>query len=298
MRKFNVENNTFTEVSSDSFRKYLNEVSALENVLEDKEQKELVRKYLNDGDMAAKERVLKANLRFVISVAKQFNVSSVEFDDLINEGNIGLQQAIERFDPDRGFKFSTYAVWWIKRNIMMYLNDHSRPIKLPLNRITQMFKVKEVKEALMQDLNRDPTVDEIKKYAVKNYEMTYDNVDKALQFSEVKAESLERPVSYGEEEGGATLKDYIPNDNADDPEEHMDEEDEGKALKTIFSNLEEMEAKVIDLYYGINAGVPLPLREVGEEIGRSSELVRQIKNRAENKLKEGISDPRNLSSQQ
>lgn len=298
MRKFAVENNTFTEISSESFRRYLSEVSASEDVLEDKEQKTLVRKYHEEGDVEAKEKVLKGNLRFVISVAKQFNVSSVEFDDLINEGNIGLQEAIERFDPDRGFRFSTYAVWWIKRNIMMYLNEHSRPIKLPLNRITQMFKVEEIKEILIQDLNREPTVEEIKKYAADNYDMSRDNVEKALQFSEVKGESIERPMSQGEEESDAALKDILPNENAEDPEERVQEEDENKVLETIFSKLDRLEAQVIDLYYGINTGVPLPLREVGEEIGGSSELVRQIKNRAEEKLKEEISDPRKLFSEE
>lgn len=298
MRKFSVENNSYTEIDTESMRKYLNEISTIDKKLTDQQQKELIEQYCYNGDEKAKERLIEGNLRFVVSVAKQYNVSSVDFEDLVNEGNIGLQEAIERFNPEKGVKFISYAVWWVRRNIIMYLNEHSRSVKLPLNRITHIFKVEEAKEKLSQKYDREPTVSEIKGFMYENYDINENDVDEAIKFSGMKDESIEKPVKQNSEDTERTLLDIIPNENADDPEGSVHEEDEGRMTGVIFGNLERLERQVIDLYYGITTGVPLPLKEVGEEMGISAELVRQIRKGAEGKLKNTITDPRKTTYEQ
>lgn len=295
LRKFTVDNNSYTEISTESLRRYLNDVSSIEEKLTDEQQKDLIDRYYYHGDEQAKKELIEGNLRFVISVAKQYNVSTVDFDDLVNEGNIGLQEAIERFDPDKGVRFISYAVWWIRRNIIMFLNENSRSVKLPLNRITDIFKVDEAKDILAQRLSREPTVAEIKNYVAEHYNMNGDDVEKAIKNNEMKDESLEKPVKQGgDDDAEKTFLEVIPNSNADDPENRVKEDDEDEVLGHIFSKLDRLERQVIDLCYGITTKVPLPLQEVGEEIGGSGELVRQIKNKAEEKLKEEIDDPRKL----
>lgn len=286
MRKFTLDNSPFTEISTESLKKYFNDVSAIEEVLTEKEQRELIEAYHYFGDEGAKEDLIKGNLRFVISVAKQYKVNSnIQLEDLINEGNIGLYQAVENFDPERSVKFISYAVWWIRRNIMIFLNNHSRLVKLPLNRLNDMTKIEETKDKLFQRFGREPTVEEVKEELdEKQHKLKEKDVKKAEHLNNMRSDSLDDPI--GDEESDKPLSDVIPNEDADDPEANIAENEDKKLVDDILSELDSRERMVIELYYGIDSGIPLSLNDAANKMGISNEFARKIKKRAEKKMGE------------
>lgn len=293
MRKITITQDQFTEIESDSLRRYLNDINTISPLTEE-EEKELVDKVYYDNDAKAKEKLIRGNLRFVVSVAKQYNQSSVKLEDLINEGNIGLQNAVERFDPNQGYKFISYAVWWIRKGIMDFLNDNSRAIRLPFNRLNHLSKVDAFIKSFEQEHQRQPTHDEVKDALICN-DITEKDVDKALELLNFRTESIDNSIGEDDEDESRKLIDVIENSDSENPEDVIKSKDKKDLMGMVLETLTEEERIVLDLTFGLSSGTPLSLSKTGEEIGgKSREMVRIIKRRAINKLKERIGNPEEL----
>ncbi len=267
---------TITVRDSQSLDKYLNEI-AKKDLLTPEEEVELARR-IKMGDMEAYRKLIEANLRFVVSVAKQYVGQGLPLEDLINEGNIGLMRAAERFDETKGFKFISYAVWWIRQAIMQALTEYSRIVRLPLNKVSALNKINQAYIQLGQELGRDPTPEEVAELTG----LSPEDVEKILDLSG-KQSSLDAPIQEGEDN---TLKDLV----ADQDQPPIDgklvrEESLRRELQALLQSLEEKERKVLIWYFGLNGGYPLPLEEIGERLGLTRERVRQLKDRALEKLR-------------
>lgn len=293
MKKLVINPNTYTDRTTESLNRYLNELNNIEMVTRE-EEKELVRRACYDNEEKAKEKLIKSNLRFVVSVAKQYNNNSVRLEDLINEGNIGLQNAVERFDPSHGYKFISYAVWWIRKSIMEFLNVDSRPIRFPFNRLYQISKVESKIRELEQKHQREPTTQEVEKELVTYKEIKRKDIDTAMELLNFRTDSIDDPVrSEGDDQ--RTLGDIIPNHNSEDPEEGMNEKDKRDIMDTILDALTDEERNIIDLTFGLSSGTPLSLSQTGEEMdGKSREMVRLIRDRALKKLRRRLGNPEEI----
>lgn len=284
MKKLVINPNTYTERESESLNRYLNELNNIEMVTRE-EERELVRKACYESEEEAKEKLIKSNLRFVVSVAKQYNNNSVRLEDLINEGNIGLQNAVERFDPSHEYKFISYAVWWIRKSIMEFLNTDSRPIRFPFNRLHQISKVESKIRELEQKHQREPTTQEIEKELVTYKEIKRKDIDTAMELLNFRTDSIDAPMGT-EDDDQRTLGDIIPNDNSEDPEDEMNERDKRDLMGTMLDTLTDEERDIIDFTFGLSSGTPLSLSQTGEEMdGKSREMVRLIRDRALKKLR-------------
>jgi RNA polymerase primary sigma factor len=265
----------FTSRESLSLDKYLNEIGKVELLTPDEEIS--LAKQIRNGDQEALEKLTKANLRFVVSVAKQYQNQGLTLGDLINEGNLGLIKAAKRFDETRGFKFISYAVWWIRQSILQALAEQSRIVRLPLNRVGTLNKIGKAFNNLEQEFEREPTPSEI----AKELEMDVKDISDSMKISG-RHLSMDAPFSQGEEN---RLYDVIENDQLPKPDYQLMTESLKLEIERALSSLSTREAEVIKLYYGLNNAHSMTLEEIGERFNLTRERVRQIKEKAIRRLR-------------
>lgn len=271
-----------------SLNKYLTEVSTKGDVISAEEEIELTRR-IKQGDEKAKEKLITANLRFVISVAKQYQNQGLPLPDLIQEGNLGLIKAAQKFDETRGFKFISYAVWWIRQSILQALAELGRSVRLPLNKIGLLNKINQTRSELEQHLERLPTEEEISIYLMemeierkgdpKKYSI--DRVKEVLSESQ-KVSQLDAPMSS--EDGAGTLIDIIPDDGKEGIAALLKHKDLQSDLKRLVNQLNPREKDVLIMNYGLFGHEPKTLEEIGLVFDLTRERVRQIRERATKKL--------------
>ncbi len=257
-----------TNRDSESITKCFNEVNKIP-LLTNEEESELAKK-ASSGDEVALDRLVKGNLRFVISVAKQYQNRGLPFEDLVNDGNIGLIKAAKKFDNDRGFKFISYAVWWIRQAIMQSIAEQSRMIKIPNNQTNSLYKINKAFSKLEQELEREPTDSEL--------EQALDGLNiniKDLKFVVGRTVSLDSPVA--DDEGALTLLDCTENKNSVSPDEELNKESMSSDLSKVLNRLTPKQKSVICMYYGLQGKQPMTLEEIGESFELTRERVRQIK---------------------
>ena len=276
---------SFTSRESVSLDKYLQEIGH-EDLISSEEEVALAQR-IKKGDCEAVKELTRANLRFVVSVAKQFQNQGLALSDLINEGNLGLIRAAERFDETRGFKFISYAVWWIRQSIFQAIAEHSRIVRLPSNRIDSVNKVRRVLNSFEQENERRPNLDEIADRVGLPKEKILDALhDDSHQLS------VDAPFSGGEDE--SCLLDVLPNEAAVMADRHLVLESLRAEIISALSLLSEKERKIIEAFFGINQREKT-LEEIGTEYGLTRERVRQIKEKAIRKLRNSTKN-KNLKS--
>jgi len=258
-----------------SIEKYLEEIGGYSPLTPDEEIS--LAKRIKRGDDIALDKLVKANLRFVISVAKEYQGQGLPLQDLISEGNLGLIKAAQRFDETRGFKFISYAVWWIRQSILQALAEQSRVVRLPLNRVGAINKVGRALEQLEKSYGREPSMTEI----ADKMEMSTFEVADVLKTS-ARHLSLDEPFK---EEDGNSLLDVIESDRYEPPDNTLMKESLRVEIEKILSTLKEREADIIRLYFGLDGDRPLTLEEIGEHFKLTRERVRQIKEKALRRLR-------------
>ena len=261
--------------SNRSLSRYLEEIGNYEPLPPAREV-ELAQKIHKD-DQVALEELVKANLRFVVSVAKDYQGQGLPLTDLINEGNLGLIKAAGRFDETRGFKFISYAVWWIRQSILQALAEHSRIVRLPLNRVGTISKITKTAEKLEAEIERSPNEQEIG----RQLEMTPDEVIDAMRISR-RHHSLNAPFRDGDKN---SLIDVIKDENQSSPDEPLMNDSLKDEIRQSLDTLKERERQVIKMYFGIERDYALTLNEIGEEFNLTRERVRQIKEKAIRRLR-------------
>ncbi|HXB41604.1 MAG TPA: sigma-70 family RNA polymerase sigma factor [Bacteroidia bacterium] len=259
-----------------SLDKYLQEIGRVDLITAE-EEVELARK-IKQGDGTALERLVKANLRFVVSVSKQYQNQGLSLPDLINEGNLGLIKAAQRFDETRGFKFISYAVWWIRQSILQALAEQARIVRLPLNKIGSINKINKTFAKLEQQLEREPTADEI----AKVMDLMPEDVFETLKNSG-RHVSMDAPLSVNDE--GGSMYDVMEEKDSISPDRELIHESLRREIERSLSTLTIREADVVRLYFGLNGQQPLTLEEIGERFELTRERVRQIKEKAVRRLK-------------
>ncbi|MDX2360930.1 MAG: sigma-70 family RNA polymerase sigma factor [Crocinitomicaceae bacterium] len=260
-----------------SLDKYLQEIGRVELITAD-EEVELAKK-IQAGDKAALERLTKANLRFVVSVAKQYQNQGLSLPDLINEGNVGLIKAAKRFDEKRGFKFISYAVWWIRQSILQALAEQARIVRLPLNKIGTINKINRAFSALEQRLERPPSAEEM----ADHLDCSVSEVRQSVQ-NNGRHVSMDAPLVDGDE-SSSSMYDVLPNDTLPGPEKSLMVESLRKEIERSLSTLTLREGDVVRLYFGLSGVQPMTLEEIGERFDLTRERVRQIKEKAIRRLK-------------
>lgn len=265
-----------TKRESKSLEKYLQDVSK-EEMITAEEEVELAIKIQN-GDENALNRLVRANLRFVISVAKQYQNTGLTLEDLINEGNLGLIEAAKRYDHTKGFKFISYAVWWIRQSILKAAADNSRTIRLPHNRLGEIQKISKASNEFEQKNERTPTADELSDLT----EMDVAKVEMSLKMSK-KQVSIDAPMSNDDDNN--SLVSVLENSDTPDPSDNLLQESLSQDLERTLSYLKGMEAEVIRLFYGLGGSSEMTLEEIGNTFGLTRERIRQIKERGLRRLR-------------
>lgn len=264
-----------TNRESQSLDKYLQEIGKVDLLTPDEEVE--LAKRIREGDRLALEKLTKANLRFVVSVAKQYQNQGLSLGDLINEGNLGLIKAAQRFDETRGFKFISYAVWWIRQSILQALAEQSRIVRLPLNRVGSLNKISKTFSELEQKFEREPSPEEL----AEVLEVATSEVVDTLKISG-RHVSMDAPFVQGEEN---SLLDVLENDGEESPDTGLINDSLRKEIQRALSTLTPREADVVTLYFGLNGENALTLEEIGEKFNLTRERVRQIKEKASRRLR-------------
>jgi RNA polymerase primary sigma factor len=259
-----------------SLDKYLQEIGRVTLISAD-EEVELARR-IKKGDQAALEKLTKANLRFVVSVSKQYQNQGLSLPDLINEGNLGLIKAAQRFDETRGFKFISYAVWWIRQSILQALAEQARIVRLPLNKIGIINKINRTFSELEQAFEREPTYDEI----AKELEITENDVKDSFKITG-RHISMDAPLSH--EDDGGNMYDVLTNDEMGSPEKTLLVDSLRREIDRALATLTGREADVVKYYFGLSGEYAMTLEEIGEKFDLTRERVRQIKEKAIRRLK-------------
>lgn len=264
-----------TNRESQSLDKYLQEIGKVDLITSEEEVQLAIR--IREGDQIALEKLTKANLRFVVSVAKQYQNNGLTLGDLINEGNVGLIKAAKRFDETRGFKFISYAVWWIRQAIMQALAEQSRIVRLPLNRVGSLNKITKTFSELEQKFQREPSPEEL---AVV-LDVPIEEVIDTLKLSG-RHVSVDAPFVQGEENG---LLDVLENETEETPDSGLMMDSLRREVQRSLSTLTQRESDVIAFYFGLNGENALTLEEIGEKFNLTRERVRQIKEKATRRLR-------------
>jgi RNA polymerase primary sigma factor len=264
-----------TNRESQSLDKYLQEIGKVD-LLSPDEEVELAKR-IKDGDPYALERLTKANLRFVVSVAKQYQNQGLSLGDLINEGNLGLIKAAQRFDETRGFKFISYAVWWIRQSILQALAEQSRIVRLPLNRVGSLNKISKTFSELEQRYEREPSPEEL----AEVLELATAEVVDTMRISG-RHISMDAPFAQGEEN---SLLDVLENESIQTPDFGLMSDSLRKEVQRALATLSQREADVVALYFGLNGESALTLEEIGDKFNLTRERVRQIKEKAIRRLR-------------
>jgi len=267
---------SITNRESQSLEKYLQEIGKVELITPEEEVQLAIR--IKQGDQYALDRLTKANLRFVVSVAKQYQNQGLTLPDLINEGNLGLIKAAQRFDETRGFKFISYAVWWIRQSILQALAEQSRIVRLPLNKVGLTNRISKAFSQLEQEYEREPTTEEL----ATLLDLEIEEVAATMGAS-ARHVSMDQPLSDGEE---STLIDVLANPNADSTDMDINFKASLKTeIERSLSTLTERQKEVIRFFFGIGVDHPLSLEDIGERFNLTRERVRQIKDKAITRLR-------------
>lgn len=280
MRQLKITNK-ITNRESLALEKYLNDIGRIDLLTAD-EEAELASRIRN-GDKEALDRLTKANLRFVVSVAKQYQNQGLSLSDLINEGNVGLMKAAKRFDETKGFKFISYAVWWIRQSILQAIVEYSRLVRLPLNKVNNYNRVREAYTSFVQEFEREPSHEEL----AELLDMKPKDVANTLSQSN-RHLSFDAPIGSEEDGGGATMLDLIAGDGEESPDIKLMEESLKDEVRIGLSKLSPREVSVLQAYYGLNGNKSYTLEEIGDLYGLTRERVRQIKERALRRLRKSV----------
>ena len=266
------------QFSDDSVRLYLREIGKIP-LLSNEEEVDLAYRIVK-GEKKAKDKMVEANMRLVVSIAKRYSGRGLDFLDLIQEGNTGLLRAVEKFDPDKGFKFSTYATWWIRQAITRAIADQARTIRIPVHMVETINKVLRATRKLTNELNREPTVEEI----AKEMGMEPEKIDYVMKIKQDIA-SLDATVGRDSDDEDSVLGDFIEDEGRVSPEDAAAAQMLKEQIAEILSSLSEREQKVVKLRFGIGGGRPHTLEEVGAEFSVTRERIRQIEAKALSKLR-------------
>jgi RNA polymerase primary sigma factor len=267
---------SITNRESQSLEKYLQEIGKVELISPEEEVKLAIR--IKQGDQKALDKLTKANLRFVVSVAKQYQNQGLSLPDLINEGNLGLIKAAQRFDETRGFKFISYAVWWIRQSILQALAEQSRIVRLPLNKVGLTNRIQKAYSHLEQEFEREPSAEEL----AELLELDIDEVSSTMGIAG-RHVSMDTPLSEGEDN---TLIDVLENPNAERAETNIEHKESLKQeIDRSLRTLTERQKEVICFFFGIGVDHPMSLEDIGERFNLTRERVRQIKDKAITKLR-------------
>ncbi len=272
----NLERGDLTDISSDSIQMYLREIGKVPLLTGEEEVALAKRKEKNDFN--AKKNLIKANLRLVVSIAKRFTGRSLSLLDLIQEGNIGLFRAVEKFDYRKGYKFSTYATWWISQAITRALADQSRTIRIPVHMVETINRFNQVERRLVQELGRDPLPEEIAA------EMGED-IEKVKHIKKISQETVSLEASVGDDDDDSSLGDFIEDDKTITPDRVAALRLLGDHVKKIIGDLTPREQKILEMRFGLTDGVAHTLEEVGQEFGVTRERIRQIEAKALERIK-------------
>ena len=267
---------SITNRESQSLEKYLQEIGKVD-LLTPEEEVDLAKR-IKAGDQIALERLTKANLRFVVSVAKQYQNQGLSLSDLINEGNLGLIKAAQRFDETRGFKFISYAVWWIRQSILQALAEQSRIVRLPLNKVGSLNKINKAFSELEQEFEREPSAEEL----AELLDIPTEEVETTLGVA-ARHVSMDAPFVEGEDN---SLLDVLENSTTPRTDENLEYlESLRREIERSLSTLTDRQNDVLKLYFGIGIEHPMSLEDIGDKFGLTRERVRQIKDKAINKLR-------------
>jgi RNA polymerase primary sigma factor len=269
----------FDDASDDSVRLYLREIGKIP-LLSAEEELELAQKVVA-GDKRAKDKMAEANMRLVVSIAKRYSGRGLDFLDLIQEGNTGLLRAVEKFDPDKGFKFSTYATWWIRQAITRAIADQARTIRIPVHMVETINKLLRTQRRMTQELNREPSIEEL----AKELEMEPDKVEYVMKIKQ-DITSLDAGVGRdGDGDDDSYLRDFIEDEESATPEESAASQLLKEQVQSILSTLSDREQKIIKMRFGLENGKSHTLEEVGQEFAVTRERIRQIEAKALAKLR-------------
>ena len=272
-------NQYFDDISDDSVRLHLREIGKIP-LLSAEEELELAQR-VKQGDKKAKDKMAEANMRLVVSIAKRYSGRGLDFLDLIQEGHTGLLRAVEKFDPDKGFKFSTYATWWIRQAITRAIADQARTIRIPVHMVETINKLLRTQRRMTQELNREPTIDEL----AKELEMEPEKVEDVMKIKQ-DISSLDAGVGRdGDDEGESVLGDFIEDEDTISPEESASNQLLKEQIKDLLGTLSEREQKIVRMRFGLDNGKSHTLEEVGQEFAVTRERIRQIEAKALAKLR-------------
>lgn len=270
----------FTNRDTNSFKQYLNEIAEIKMFTSTQEAECALK--AENGDKIAIDELVKRNLRFVVSVAKQYETSNAPLEDLINEGNIGLIMAAQQYKTNTGFKFITYAVFWIRKMIMEYLAKNSRIVRLPSNKISGLSKLNQQISKLEQKLGRSVDLSEvIDEYGTK---FSKEEISELENIAMLSFESLDSAIN--ESEGGGSLYEIMVNENANPTDHLVNNSDIKKQIENILTTLKPRDKGIIIDLFGLNGSAPMSLKEVGDKVGLTREMVRQIREKSLKKLKD------------
>ncbi|MBQ3465169.1 RNA polymerase sigma factor RpoD [Candidatus Saccharibacteria bacterium] len=264
--------------ADDSVRLYLREIGKIP-LLTPEEEADLAKRIVK-GDKKAKDKMVESNMRLVVSIAKRYGGRGLDFLDLIQEGNTGLLRAVEKFDPDKGFKFSTYATWWVRQAITRAIADQARTIRIPVHMVETINKVLRTSRKLTSELNREPTNEEI----AKELDMEPEKIDYVMRIKQDIA-SLDASVGREGDDEDSVLGDFVEDEERDSPEDSAANQILKEQLSEIIATLTDREQKIIRLRFGIGGGRPHTLEEVGAEFDVTRERIRQIEAKALSKLR-------------
>ena len=266
------------DVSDDSVRLYLREIGKIP-LLSAEEEMDLARRIV-EGDKKAKDKMAEANMRLVVSIAKRYSGRGLDFLDLIQEGNTGLLRAVEKFDPDKGFKFSTYATWWIRQAITRAIADQARTIRVPVHMVETINKLLRTQRRMTQELNREPTIEELS----KELDMEPEKIEYVIKIKQ-DISSLDAGVGRDGEDDDSVLQDFIVDEDTVSPEDSASNQLLKEQVQEILSSLSDREQKIVRMRFGLDNGKNHTLEEVGQEFAVTRERIRQIEAKALAKLR-------------
>ena len=273
-----IDDSYLDDVSDDSVRMYLREIGKIPLLTQEEELK--LAKQVVKGNKKAKDKMAEANMRLVVSIAKRYGGRGLDFLDLIQEGNTGLLRAVEKFDPDRGFKFSTYATWWIRQAITRAIADQARTIRIPVHMVETINKLLRIQRRMTQELNREPTIDEL----AKEMDETPEKIKYVMKIKQ-DISSLDATIGRDGEDEDSVLGNFIEDESAERPEEAASTQLLKEQIFEVLENLSDREQKILRMRFGLDGGQSHTLEEVGQEFDVTRERIRQIEAKAVNKLR-------------
>lgn len=271
-------NQYLDDISDDSVRLHLREIGKIP-LLSSEEELELAQR-VKDGDRKAKDKMAEANMRLVVSIAKRYSGRGLDFLDLIQEGHTGLLRAVEKFDPEKGFKFSTYATWWIRQAITRAIADQARTIRIPVHMVETINKLLRTQRRMTQELNREPTLEELS----KELDMEPDKIEYVMKIKQ-DISSLDAGVGRDGEDEDSVLGDFIEDEDTATPEESAASQLLKEQVQQVLSTLSDREQKIVRMRFGLDSGKSHTLEEVGQEFAVTRERIRQIEAKALTKLR-------------